>query len=355
MQSGVRREGLLSRAKDLKSWPFRAQSQLLDNLFTNNVTVNIDLGYGQVDGQPLDAGALAENEANFASVPYQQAISGLDATGQSASQVAAVSTLPSSSPLSNGTLWLTTAQENALRLLPNNSGGIDGWVGISNEASFSYSAWVTPASGEYYFIGALEHEITEVMGRLSFLGQHIDGTSSYSLMDLFRFSAPEARQLSIHGPAYFSINNGATNLDNWNTNPTGDLGDWAASAAADSFLAFSPSGQINSISSTDIILMNAIGWNSIALDFNAAQIQAEAFAITRTALPADQATSIANSIDAGVQTESQFIDSFGFNPQVYASEALGLAFAFGNETAAWRSQTASGHQTPQCQTRRLAI
>ena len=349
-----------------------------DNLFTNNVTVNIDLGYGEVDRQSLEAGALGENEANFGSVSYQPAISALEATGLSAGQVAAFSTLPASSPLSNGTLWLTTAQEKALGLLPSSSTAIDGWVGINNTVSFSYSAEATPASGQYYFIGVLEHEITEVMGRQSFLGEHIGATNSYGLMDLFRFSAPEIRQLTTHGPAYFSTNNGATNLDNWNTNPTGDLGDWAASAGADSFLAFSPSGQINSISSTDITLMNAIGWNTITLDFTAGQIQAEAFAITRTALAVDQATSMANSINSGVQTEAQFIDSLlsqvanttipavavegsmygavgtsaevtllatqflpgqvataianGFNPQVYASEALGLAFAFGNET-----------------------
>jgi VCBS repeat-containing protein len=109
----------------------------------------------------------------------------------------------------------------------------------------------------------------------------------------------------------------------------------------------------------------------------AGQIQAEDFAITRTTLPLDQATSIASSINSGAQTEAQFINSLlsqvadttipavaveasmygavgtsaevtllatqflpaqvanaiqnGFNPQVYASEALGLVFAFGNE------------------------
>jgi hypothetical protein len=94
-------------------------------------------------------------------------------------------------------------------------------------------------------------------------------------------------------------------------------------------------------------------------------------------LPSDQATSIANSINSGTLTEAQFIDSLlsqaadttipavavensmygavgtsaeitslvtnflpnqiayavsmGLNPTVYASEVLGLAFAFGNE------------------------
>ena len=107
-------------------------------------------------------------------------------------------------------------------------------------------------------------------------------------------------------------------------------------------------------------------------------IQNDYLAITRTALPLDQATTVANAINAGTQTETQYVDdllsqvanttipavaveatmygatgtsatitslvvnflpaqianatSHGLNPQVYACEALGLAFAFGNET-----------------------
>jgi hypothetical protein len=108
-----------------------------------------------------------------------------------------------------------------------------------------------------------------------------------------------------------------------------------------------------------------------------AVIQSDFLAITRTALPLDQATTIADSINAGTQTESQYVDTLlsqaanttipavavegsmydavgssaeitrlvtqvlpsqienaaqhGLNPQVSASEALGLAFAFADE------------------------
>jgi hypothetical protein len=43
--------------------------------------------------------------------------------------------------------------------------------------------------------------------------------------------------------------------------------------------------------------------------FNASIIQAENFAITRTTLLLDQATSIASSINSGAQTEAQFINN----------------------------------------------
>ena len=347
-----------------------------DSLFTNNVTVTIDLGYGEIEGRALEPGALGESNASFNSISYQQALSALEATGQSTSQSAAFSTLSSTSPFNSGTLWLTTAQEKAIGLLPSNASGIDGYIGISNTAPFSDSADASPAQNQYYLIGVLEHEFTEVMGRISYLGGHLGGTNSYGTMDLFRFAAPGQRDLSTGGPAYFSIDGGNTHLGTWNTNPNGDLGDWATGTAADAFLAFSPTGQINSMTATDLSLMNVIGWNTSEL--GVAQIQVEGLAIMRTVMPPDQATSIANSVNSGLETHTQFINNllsqvtntsipavaveasmygavgssaeitllatqflpgqvafaleYGLNPQVVATEALGLLFAFGNET-----------------------
>jgi hypothetical protein len=233
-----------------------------DTTFTNNVTVNIDLGYGEIAGQSLGSGALGESETFFDSVAYSQAVNALKANQPSATQQSAYSTLPDSSPLSGGTLWVSTAEEKALGLLAASNSAIDGYVGLSRSYPFSYSAGATPASGQYYFDGVLAHEFSEVLGRSSMLGEGLGGTNSYTIMDLFRYSAPGSRQLGTGGPAYFSINNGSTNLDSWNTNPSGDLGDWSASAGADAFLAFSPSGQIDWIKPTDVTLMNVVGWNT---------------------------------------------------------------------------------------------
>jgi hypothetical protein len=221
-----------------------------DSIFTNNVTVNIDVGYGEIAGQPLGAGALGESETFLDSFSYSQVVAALKANEPSAAQQAAYATLPESSPLSGGTLWLTTADAKALGLVSANGSAIDGYVGFSSSYPFSYSPTATPAANQYYFVGVVEHEISEVLGRDSWLGAGIGGTKSYSIMDLFRYSAAGVRDLTAKPPspyttAYFSINNGKTDLDNWNTNPNGDLGDWAATAGADAFLAFSPAGQQN--------------------------------------------------------------------------------------------------------------
>jgi hypothetical protein len=121
-------------------------------------------------------------------------------------------------------------------------------------------------------------------------------------------------------------------------------------------------------------------------------IQNDHLGITRTALRTDQATAIVNSIVAGTQTEAKYVDGLlaqvqntalpavavegsmygevgtsaevtlltsqflpsqvefatqnGFNPQIYASEVLGLAFAFGNETGSTAFAAIFGPSNP---------
>lgn len=121
-------------------------------------------------------------------------------------------------------------------------------------------------------------------------------------------------------------------------------------------------------------------------------VQDAHFGIVRVALPLDQATTVANAINAGTQNEAQYINSLlsqvthttipavaveasmygvvgtsaevtqlatqflppqvafaaqhGFNAQVYASEALGLALAFRNETGSTNFADAFGPLNP---------
>src|ERR1700733_11831893 len=103
-----------------------------DTTFTNNVTVNIDLGYGEIAGQSLGSGALGESSTYFNSVAYSTAVNALKANQPSATQQTAYATLPGSTPLAGGTLWASTAEEKALGLLAGNNSAIDGYVGISS-------------------------------------------------------------------------------------------------------------------------------------------------------------------------------------------------------------------------------
>jgi serralysin len=237
-----------------------------DSTFTNPVTVNIHVGYGEIAGQSLATGALGESDTYIDSVSYGQALAALKGNQSSPTQLNAYSTLPASSPLPGGTLWMATAEEKALGLPVANPPPVDGYVGFSSVYPFSYGINSQPASGQYYFVCVVEHEITEVMGPDSWLGDGLGGTTSFGVMDLFRYSSPGVRDLTATPPrpynvAYFSTDDGSTNLDNWNTNQNGDLGDWAGSAGADALLAFSSSGQINQFTTADMEVMNVLGWN----------------------------------------------------------------------------------------------
>jgi hypothetical protein len=376
-----------------------------DALFTNNVTLNIEFALGEelgsVNGstiifKPMGDGELGSTDNAFESQWYSTVLSHLQ-TKTDSYQASAYATLPTaqSNPFGNDTLVLTTAQEKALGFTPGNSiVGFDAVIGIiSNEELGSSADWTTsvPSNGnQVYMIGVIEHELTEVMGRIALDGTNVNNAPSYTLMDLFRYSAPGVRQTTDGYPAYFSINNGNNVYYYWN-NPAlakGDLGDWAPSGpnsfdptGNDSFLNKSDPGVINEVSAADLVLMNVLGWNLTShsgATISASTVANEYLAIARTALDPTFATSITNGINAGTETETQYINNLlstvanttipavaveasmygftgtsaeitklvtqflpaqihnaeahGFNPVAYASEALGLAFAFGNET-----------------------
>ena len=97
------------------------------------------------------------------------------------------------------------------------------------------------------------------MGRGSSLGNVISGNPAYIPYDLFRFSAPSTRTFATGTSAYFSINNGTTNLHGYNSG-SGDPQDWDSSIH-DEFNASTPSGQENDLTPSDMIAMDVIGYD----------------------------------------------------------------------------------------------
>jgi hypothetical protein len=223
-----------------------------DTLFINPVTININVGWGEVNGQPL-SGALGQSFSNLASTTYTQITNALVDNSAAAN-------LPASDPTNGGPFWIPIADAKALGFPSANSTGIDGSVGFDSAPGiFTFDPNNRAVPGQYDFIGVAFHEISEVMGRIAGLGSF-----GYSTMDLFRYSAPGTRQLQGGQPAYFSIDGGKTNLDNFNTSSGGDYGDGANSAGNDAFRAFSSSGVLNAVTSADVALLEAIGWNTVS-------------------------------------------------------------------------------------------
>src|SRR5579864_9284738 len=165
---------------------------LFDTTFTNTATVNIEVGYGDFpyDGSQLTSNLGESQQNNIVSAGYSQVTQAL--VGEAAP---GASTLPSSSPI-GGSLELGSAEEKALGLIGASS-ALDGWVGIASDAelqgfggAWSFSATATPAANQYYLVGVLEHEFSEVMGRTSFL----DTRGQYSVIDLYRYAGPGIRK-----------------------------------------------------------------------------------------------------------------------------------------------------------------
>lgn len=245
---------------------------LFDSIFTTNATVNIEIGYGSFAYDNSTVSGLGESvENNIVAANYGQVAQQLVSAG-----APGANTLPGASPIA-GTLLMSSAQEKTLGLI-GASGGLDGWVGIASNAtlnaqnggaSWSFSPTGVPGANQYYIVGAIEHEISEVMGRVSYLSNGRE----YGVMDLYRFAGPGVRQTGTGDAAYFSTNGGVTNLGSWNDSriAAGDIGDWAShagpsgvfvSAGADAFNDFSNPGVINGLSATDITLMKALGWSA---------------------------------------------------------------------------------------------
>ena len=261
-----------------------------------NVTLNIDYLYGEqysslqngvLQFKPMPSATpngsfdLGLSQTPFDSYNYSTVRTQLLNNEVSTDQIDAYATLPTSSPF-NAALWLSTSQQKALGFTPSYTGtgmpnGIDGVVGIVSDAELQaggYLADWTPTSpanaNQFYMIGTIEHETSEVMGRVSYDGTNgINDAPSYTIMDMFRYSAPNVRDLNASSPAYFSINNGVNVFSYWNPKASaGDLGDWAASGpnnfdptGPDAYLNNSNPGVINEVSSTDFTLMNVLGWN----------------------------------------------------------------------------------------------
>lgn len=234
--------------------------------FSNPVTITIDVGYGEINGQSMFPAALGESQAYMASVSYAQLQSALVANANAIGDTAAAASLAATSPV-NGQYWIPTAEAQALGLAPG-SGGIDGYAGFTNIPYLDYnvgnSSGTVPGS-QYDFFGVVAHEFSEIMGRQMMDGEDFAGAAGYTALDLFHYSAPGIPDFSGTTPGYFSPNGGFTNLGSFNTNPYGDFGDWANSVGNNAFLAYTNPGALNPVTASDITLMNLLGWDSASL------------------------------------------------------------------------------------------
>lgn len=231
-------------------------AQYLESQISDPVTINIAVGYGEVGGQTLGSSTLGASGSYEYAYSYSTIVNALKANATTSIDQNVLTYLGTTPPV-NGNFYLTSAQAKSLGLIGSTNSGIDGFAGFSSSLPFTYNDANGVASGTYDFNGTVIHEFTEIMGRVMDVGYN----SNYTLFDLLHYSAPGVRDFSGSVAGYFSPDGGTTNMGQLNIASGGDPGDWSSAVANDSYDAFATSGVVNAVSSNDLAVLDALGWN----------------------------------------------------------------------------------------------
>ena len=252
MNINVSYDSTLSAAPAGFQTAVQAAVNFFNTTFTNNITVNITFSWAAIGG------GLAQSQSYYyPGMSYSSVVAAL-ATNASGIAALAHEVLPSSDPfaLNSGNLNVNTAEAKALGLVGASS-STDGICTLGSNYTFNFNPNVAAVAGQFSAVGALEHEISEVLGRSC----GSDGSLSPTALALFRYSAPGVIDTSgSYAGAYFSVDGGVTHLFPMGEQGS-DLADWGSGVSGDA-LGYASSGSAELFSATDIAVMNAIGYKT---------------------------------------------------------------------------------------------
>jgi hypothetical protein len=225
-------------------------------IFSSSMSANIYITYGST--------GVGQSSTRYTAISYQTYYNALVAHTDDPAALASLPLPSAGDPLnplgSNGEIEITSALASALGITENgaNTNGFeaDGATSCTLGSPGCYNGVITvsDASNSFYYPNApgdtpptpppylidfyyvVEHETDEVLGTVSCIGgDGIDGCTNggatgASPADLFRYASAGTRTFlnaSNGSSAYFSIDNGATDIADYNNSPIGgDYGDW---------------------------------------------------------------------------------------------------------------------------------
>ena len=220
---------------------------LLSAAIHNKITLNLTIGFGEVDGVRLTNGSAAGGPANGSFESYASVHAALlahEARGDKS-----FSSLPDGSSIVGGgaafsSVAVWNAELKALGYMSARAAGDDGDAGFATD--------IPPS----LLVGVALHELTHAMGRIP-VGPEPD------IMEFFRYTASGKRLFtSAFGvPSYFSLDGGKSRLANYgrNSDPSDFLNDKLT--ARDPFDEYYGESTIQALTSLDLRQLDVLGFD----------------------------------------------------------------------------------------------
>lgn len=286
---------------------FQAAADYYSSLLSDNVTINLDIGF-----TTLDPGILGSASSTKGFIGYDGFRSAIAADATSGSDASFSAGLPSGSNFSvyingtadnpngagssspyvdndggtnNSTVWMNTANAKALGLLVDD-GTPDATISFSDQFTWDYDASDGITAGSFDFVGVAIHEIGHALGFVSGVdildanftsaqgGPYDDDLFYYvAPLDFSRFSGDsQAAAADIDWTAdtrekYFSIDGGNTiyQANAFSTGKTQGDGQQASHwKDSQGYGLFDPTlapGETGTLSSLDLLSLDIIGWD----------------------------------------------------------------------------------------------